>query len=183
MFIIHISISTHEKWLSLILLTHLPWRSHYRSLLAIAVAKRWQLFEMGIKNDFLNDDLQEEVYMKPPPGYEHPPNNVCCLCRALYGLKQAPRAWFSKFSSIVRHFGFCSSPWGNALFIHRTSKGYVILLLYIDDMIITESDLQRIQDLKQFLHQTFEMKDLGLLSYFLGLEVTSNSKGVLLITS
>ena len=122
------------------------------SLLAIVAAKRWQLFRMDVKNTFLNGDLQEEVYMKPPPGYEHPPNKVCRLHRALYGLKQAPRAWFSTFSSTVHRFAFYSSPYDNALFIRCTSKGYVILLLYVDDMIITESDLQGIQNLKQFLH-------------------------------
>ena len=114
--------------------------------------------------------------MKPPPGYEHPPNKVCRLGRALYSLKQAPRAWFAKFSSTIHHFGFYCSPYDRALFIRRTSIGYVMLLLYVDDMIITGDDLQEIQDLKRSLHWEFEIKDLGLLNYFLGLEVTSNSK-------
>lgn len=151
-----------------------------RSLLAIAAAKRWQLFQMDVKNAFLNGNLQEEVYMRPPPGYDHPPNKVCRLRKALYGLKQAPRAWFAKFSSTIHRFGFRSSPYDHALFIRRTSKGYVILLLYVDDMIITGDDLQEIQDLKRRLNKEFEMKDLGLLNYFLGLEVTSNSKGYFL---
>jgi len=60
------------------------------SLLAIGATKRWQLFQVEVKNAFLNGNLQEEVYMKPPPGYEHPPNKVYRLRRALYGLKQAP---------------------------------------------------------------------------------------------
>lgn len=151
-----------------------------RSLLAIAAAKHWQLFQMDVKNAFLNGDLQEEVYMKPPPGYAHPPQKVCRLRRALYGLKQAPRAWFAKFSSTVRRFGFRSSPHDNALFIRNTSKGSVILLLYVDDMIITGDDSDGIQDLKHSLSKEFEMKDLGKLNYFLGLEVTSNSQGYFL---
>lgn len=61
-----------------------------RSLLAIAAAKHWQLFQMDVKNAFLNGDLQEEVYMKPPPGYAHPPQKVCRLRRALYGLNKLP---------------------------------------------------------------------------------------------
>ena len=61
---------------------------------------------MDVKNVFLNGDLSEEVYMQPPPSYDHPPNQVCRLRKAFYGLKQTPRVWFAKFSSIVRQFGF-----------------------------------------------------------------------------
>ena len=61
---------------------------------------------MDVKNAVLRGDLQEEVYMRPPLGYDHPPNKVCRLRCALYGLKQAPQAWFSKFSSTVCNFGF-----------------------------------------------------------------------------
>ncbi|KAA8550319.1 hypothetical protein F0562_002003 [Nyssa sinensis] len=95
-----------------------------RSLLAIAAVRYWQLFQMDVKNAFLNGDLAEEVYMHPPPGYAHPPHIVFRLWRALYG-----------------------------------------------------DDLSGIRDLQHFLSQNFEMKDLGQLNYFLGLEVTSGSDG------
>ena len=132
---------------------------------------------MDVKNAFLNGDLTEEVYMRPPPGYTHSPHQVCKLRRALYGLKQAPRAWFSKFSTIVGDFGFSSSPHDPALFIHKSEHGTILLLLYMDDMIITGNDLTSISDLKHYLSQHVEMKDLGKLSYFLGLEITSSSDG------
>ncbi|XP_020266030.1 uncharacterized protein LOC109841474 [Asparagus officinalis] len=132
---------------------------------------------MDVKNAFLNGDLDEEVYMHPPPGYSHPPQIVCLLRRALYGLKQAPRAWFAKFSSTIARFGFASSPHDSALFIRRTEKGIVLLLLYVDDMIITGDDSMAISDLQNYLSQQFEMKNLGPLSYFLGLEVSSCSDG------
>uniref|UniRef100_A0A2N9J8J4 CCHC-type domain-containing protein n=1 Tax=Fagus sylvatica TaxID=28930 RepID=A0A2N9J8J4_FAGSY len=113
-----------------------------------------------------------------PPGYSDYPDKVCLLRRALYGLKQAPRAWFAKFSSsIVHQFGFSSSSHDTALFIRRSDKGMILLLLYVDDMIITGDDHSGISDFKLFLHQQFEMKDLGHLSYFLGLEVSSDSTG------
>ena len=132
---------------------------------------------MDVKNAFLNGDLHEEVYMQPPPGYPHSGSQVCHLRRALYGLKQALRAWFEKFSSIVAQQGFTSSPHDTALFVRRSFAGITLILLYVDDMIITGDDSAGIRSLQHFLSQHFEMKDLGTLSYFLGLEVTSSSNG------
>ena len=106
------------------------------------------------------------------------PNKVCHLRRALYGLKQAPRAWFAKFSSTIFRLGYTASPYDAALFLRRTDKGTILLLLYVDDMIITGDDLSGIQELKDFLSQQFEMKDLGHLSYFLGLEITHSTDGL-----
>ncbi|GKV53531.1 hypothetical protein SLEP1_g60051 [Rubroshorea leprosula] len=141
-----------------------------RSLLAIAAIWRWKLFQMDVKNAFLNGDLEEEVYMKPSPGLHRPPNKVCRLRRALYGLKQSLRDWYAKFSATVSEFGFTSSPHDTALFICKTAWGMVLLLLYVDDMIITEDDVACVEELKQSLSQKFEMKDVGVLSYFLGLK-------------
>uniref|UniRef100_A0A2N9GWD9 Integrase catalytic domain-containing protein n=1 Tax=Fagus sylvatica TaxID=28930 RepID=A0A2N9GWD9_FAGSY len=148
-----------------------------RSLLAIAAVRHWPLFQMDVKNAFLNGDLLEEVYMQPPLGYLDSHNQVCRLRRALYGLKQAPRAWFAKFSSVVAQQGFTLSSYDSALFIRHTSTGITLILLYVDDMIITGDDTAGICDLQKFLSQQFEMKDLGILSYFLGLEVTYSSDG------
>ena len=127
---------------------------------------------MDVKNAFLNGNLSEEVYMQPPPGLSIESNKVCYLRRALYGLKQAPRAWFSKFSSTISRLGYMASHYDSALFLRPTDKGTLLLLLYVDDMIITGDDFNGIQELKVSLNQQFEMKDLGHLSYFLGLEVT-----------
>ena len=67
----------------------------------MAVVRHWPLYQMDVKNAFLNGDLHEEVYMQPPPSYPHSGSQVCRLRRALYSIKQAPRVWFEKFSSIV----------------------------------------------------------------------------------
>uniref|UniRef100_A0A2N9ELL4 Reverse transcriptase Ty1/copia-type domain-containing protein n=1 Tax=Fagus sylvatica TaxID=28930 RepID=A0A2N9ELL4_FAGSY len=115
-----------------------------------------------------------------PPGFSQPPgfsHKVCRLRRALYGLKKAPRVWFAKFSSTISQHSFSSSSYDSTLFFRRSDHGISLLLLYVDDMIITGDDVQGIQDLKRFLGQHFEMKDLGPLSYFLGLEVSSSSDG------
>ncbi|KAL6327500.1 hypothetical protein AAG906_021575 [Vitis piasezkii] len=152
--------------------------SSVRALLVVAAARKWDLFQMDVKNAFLNGDLSEEVYMQPPPGLSVESNKVCHLRRALYGLKQAPRAWFAKFSSTIFRLGYTASPYDSALFLRRTDKGTILLLLYVDDMIITGDDLSGIQELKDFLSQQFEMKDLGHLSYFLGLEITHSTDGL-----
>ncbi|KAL4029945.1 hypothetical protein IC575_008173 [Cucumis melo] len=149
-----------------------------RSLLAVAAAKQWPLLQMDVKNAFLNGTLSEEVYMKPPLGTSSPPHKVCLLRRALYGLKQAPRAWFATFSSTITQLGFTSSPHDTALFTRHTPQGIVLLLLYVDDMIITGNDPHAISDLQHYLGQHFEMKDLGSLNYFLGLEVSRRSDGL-----
>ena len=99
---------------------------------------------MDVKNAFLNGELSEEVYIQPPPGLSVDSNKVCRLRRALYGLKQAPRAWFAKFSSTIFRLGYTASPYDSALFLRRTDKGTILLILYVDDMIITGDDFSGI---------------------------------------
>ena len=118
--------------------------------------------------------------MQPPPGYSIPDGLVCRLRRSLYGLKQAPRVWFECFSSVVIDAGFMPSDHDPALFVHTSPRGRTLLLLYVDDMIITGDDSQYIDFVKQRLSETFLMSDLGPLRYFLGLEVTSTSDGIFL---
>ncbi|KAA0038938.1 putative mitochondrial protein [Cucumis melo var. makuwa] len=108
-------------------------------------------------------------YMKPPPGTTPPLQKVCLLFRALYGLEQASRAWFATFSSTITQLRFTSSSHNSALFTRQTSRGIVLLPLYVDDMIITGDDSHAISDLQCYLGKHFEMKDLGNLSYFLDL--------------
>ncbi|KAG9446567.1 hypothetical protein H6P81_012695 [Aristolochia fimbriata] len=148
-----------------------------RLLIALATVRQWDLFQMDVKNAFLNGTIAEEVYMKPPPGYSHLPGQVCKLRRALYGLKQAPRAWFSMFCSKIVEFGYTQSSHDSALFTRCSSRGIVLLLLYVDDMVITGDDRSGISDHKAYLSSCFEMKDLGPLRYFLGLEVLPLSGG------
>ena len=99
---------------------------------------------MDVKNAFLNGDLSEEVYMQPPPDLSVNSNKVCHLRRALYGLKQAPRTWLAKFSSNISRLGNIANHYDSALFLRRTDKGIILLLLYVDDMIITGDDLSGI---------------------------------------
>ena len=151
-----------------------------RTLIAVSSIRQWKIYQMDVKNAFLNGDLREEVYMSPPPAIAHQPGEVCRLRKALYGLKQAPRAWFEKFSTVITTLGFRASNHDSALFVRCTSAGRIILSLYVDDMIITGDDHDGIESLKRDLAIRFAMKDLGLLRYFLGIEVAQSPKGYLL---
>ena len=103
---------------------------------------------MDVKNAFLNGDISEEVYMKPPPGFLYSTSQVCKLRRALYGLKQAPRAQFEKFSSTVHKLDFTYNTHDCKLFIKKTQADITIFILYVDDMIITGDDVSEISKLK-----------------------------------
>ncbi|XP_058733209.1 uncharacterized mitochondrial protein AtMg00810-like [Vicia villosa] len=143
----------------------------------------WHISQMDVKNAFPNGDLQEEVYMVPPQGVSHNKGEVYKLKKALYGLKQAPRAWFEKFTTVITSIGFRSSDHDSALFVKTTYHGCILLLLYVGDMIITGDDMDGINDLKLQLAKQFEMKDLGPLRYFLGIEVAYSPRGYLLSQS
>ena len=152
-----------------------------RTILAVASSKSWPLHQMDVKNAFLNGDLKEEIYMKLPHGMAWiAPNKVCRLRRTLYGLRQSPREWFDKFRHTLINFSFTQSQYDSSLFFHKTQEGMVFLLVYVDDIIITGSDTVLISKLKNMLHSTFQMKDLGDLKYFLGLEVHSRDQGIFL---
>ncbi|RVX10513.1 Retrovirus-related Pol polyprotein from transposon RE1 [Vitis vinifera] len=154
-----------------------------RLLLSMAAMCSWPLYQLDIKNAFLHGDLAEEVYMEQPPGFvaQGESGLVCRLRRSLYGLKQSPRAWFSRFSSVVQEFGMLRSTADHSVFYHHNSLGQCIyLVVYVDDIVITGSDQDGIQKLKQHLFTHFQTKDLGKLKYFLGIEIAQSSSGVVL---
>jgi hypothetical protein len=147
------------------------------TLIAMAAHHSWTISQMDVKNAFLHGDLYEEVYMQPPPGVEVPMGHVCHLRCALYGLKQAPRAWFERFSYVVTTAGFTPSDHDPSLFVHISRCSRTLLLLYVDDMLITGNDKECIALVKSRLSEQFMMLDLGPLSYFLGIYITSTADG------
>ncbi|RVX18952.1 Retrovirus-related Pol polyprotein from transposon RE1 [Vitis vinifera] len=117
--------------------------------------------------------------MNIPPGFEgNTGNKVCKLKKALYGLKQSPRAWFERFAKVMKEFGYKQSQGDHTLIIkHSASEGVTALLFYVDDIIVTENDKREKHELKQRLATEFEIKELGKLKYFLGIEVAYSHKG------
>ncbi|KAM2058558.1 hypothetical protein ACFX16_031124 [Malus domestica] len=137
---------------------------------------------MDVKNAFLHGDLEDEVYMKLPPRHpqESQVNKVCKLHKAIYGLKQSPRAWYSKLSSVLEAAGFKRSHADSSLFVCSGPNGKLIVLIYVDDLIITGDNIEEIATLKSSIHQHFAIKDLGTLKYFLGIEMATSAKGKLI---
>ncbi|KAE8703466.1 NO-associated protein 1 [Hibiscus syriacus] len=143
-----------------------------RVLLSLAVNCDWKLHQLDVKNAFLNGKLEEEVYMKLPPGLKsvEGSNKVCKLNKSLYGLKQSPRAWFERFTKVILKNGYKQSLTDHTLFIKVTSTNKkAILIVYVDDIILTGDDEEEICNLK-LLNKEFETKDLGKLRYFPGME-------------
>jgi hypothetical protein len=152
-----------------------------RTILALAAKMKWKLHQMDAKTTFLNGVIEEEVYIEQPQGFEveDRKTHVCKLKKALYGLKQAPRAWYGRIASFLSSLGFTKSNADSNLYFKVMNDEPVILLLYVDDLFLTGEE-KLITDCKKKLATKFEMKDLGLMQYFLGLEVWLISEKIFL---
>ncbi|KAB2628036.1 hypothetical protein D8674_032831 [Pyrus ussuriensis x Pyrus communis] len=152
-----------------------------RVLISLAANMNWPLKQFDVKNAFLHGNLEEEVYMDFPPGYSAGRSTgVCRLRKSLYGLKQSPRAWFDRFTQVMKKIGYYQSHSDHTLFVKRRQEKVTALIIYVDDMIITGDDCDEISRLQRNLAAEFEMKNLGDLKYFLGVEVARSSKGIFL---
>jgi hypothetical protein len=152
-----------------------------RAILAIAAVMKWKVHQMDVKTTFLNGVVEEEVYVEQPQGFEthDRKTHVCRLKKALYGLKQAPRAWYGRIDGYLMSLGFTKSKADPNLYFKVVDGGPVILLLYVDDLFLTGVE-KLIDECKKMLASEFEMKDLGIMHYFLGLEVWQRPDGIFL---
>uniref|UniRef100_A0A2N9FA47 Integrase catalytic domain-containing protein n=1 Tax=Fagus sylvatica TaxID=28930 RepID=A0A2N9FA47_FAGSY len=152
-----------------------------RVLLSLAANLEWPLQQFDVKNAFLHGDLEEEVYMDFPPGFSTSSESrkVCRLRKSLYGLKQSPRAWFGRFTHSMRKYGYHQSQSDHTLFLKHSNEGKVTaLIVYVDDIVVTGNDIMEMGKLKTYLAKEFEIKDLGTLRYFLGIEVARSKEGI-----
>nr|GEX68647.1 putative RNA-directed DNA polymerase [Tanacetum cinerariifolium] len=153
-----------------------------RTLLAVDVQKGWNVYQLDVKSAFLYGELKEVVYVDQPQGFvkKGEETKVYCLKKALYGIKQAPRAWFSRIEGYFIREGFKKSNYDHTMFIKRDGKGLLIVSLYIDDLIYVENDALLCERFKKSMQQEFEMTDLGMMRFFLGIEIQQSSKGIYL---
>jgi hypothetical protein len=148
--------------------------STVRIILTMAVQFDWHIKQLDISNAFLHGTLMEEVYMEQPSGFidaAHP-DFVCKLHKSIYGLKQAPRTWFHCLSTALQELGFTPSLVDTSLFLFMHDHTIILLLVYVDDILVTGNNTSAIQSLTAMLHNQFPVNDFGDLGYFLGIKAT-----------
>ncbi|KAL8132395.1 hypothetical protein AgCh_008044 [Apium graveolens] len=137
---------------------------------------------MDVKNAFLHGDLDHEIYMCQPKGFEsvNHPDYVCKLRKAIYGLRQSPRAWYGKIAEFLLYSGYSVTISDPSLFVKSTNGKPVVVLVYVDDLVLTGDDEDEIFRIKKNLSVRFQMKELGLLHHLLGLEINDTEEGIFL---
>jgi hypothetical protein len=152
-----------------------------RMIVALAAHKGWILYQLDVKSAFLHGELNEEVYVEQPKGYENKqnPQQVYKLKKALYGLKQAPRAWFSRIEAHFINEGFEKCYSEHTLFIKTDREGNILIVsLYVDDLIFTGNNELMFAEFKTSMLREFDMTDLGRMRFFLGIEVLQRPEGI-----
>jgi hypothetical protein len=143
-----------------------------RTIISLASVLGWKLYQMDVKTTFLNGKIEQEVFVEQPDGFvlHNKGTHVCKLRKALYGLKQAPRVCYDRIDRFLKSLGFQKSDVDANLYFKVRGNQPVILVVYVDDLFLTV-DEGIIAWCKRELTSEFEMKDLDLMHYFLGLEV------------
>ncbi|KAF5797362.1 putative RNA-directed DNA polymerase [Helianthus annuus] len=155
-----------------------------RLVLSIVAAEGLHLEQLDVKTAFLHGDLEEDIYMTQPEGFrvKGKENLVCKLKKSLCGLKQAPRQWYLKFDNFMGRVGYKRCDNDHCCYIKKFKGSYIILLLYVDDMLIAGSDMSEIKKLKRQMSEEFEMKDLGAANQILGMSIFRNKDGSLTLS-
>ncbi|KAJ9565938.1 hypothetical protein OSB04_001904 [Centaurea solstitialis] len=148
-----------------------------RLLIALAAGKGLKIYHLDVKTTFLHGELKEEVYVSQPEGFEKvgEQGKVYKLEKALYGLRQAPRAWNIKLDGILREMGFQRCLHESAVYTKVSRGEYIIVAVYVDDLFVTGTCHEITSQFKSMMSSKFEMSDLGLLTYYLGIEVSQEN--------
>eukprot|EP00253_Pinus_taeda_P030504 PITA_30504 len=150
-----------------------------RVVLSLVASFKWEVHQMDVKSAFLHGDLHEEIYMEQPVGFIQTDSSIVCrIKKSLYGLKQAPWALYAKMDSFLLESSFSRCHSNNIFYTKKVGKSLIILVLYVDDLILTGNDPNLINHVKSSLKKKFEMTDLGHLHYFLGLQVLQSKEGI-----
>ena len=139
---------------------------------------------MDVKTTLLNGKLEEEVYMKQPKGFSSSQGEhlVCKLKKSIYGLKQASRQWYLKFHDVISSFGFEENIMDQYIYQKFSGSKICFLILYVDDILLATNDRGLMHEVKQFLSNHFDMKDMGNASYVIGIKIFGDRHNGILIT-
>ncbi|GJY39757.1 putative ribonuclease H-like domain-containing protein [Tanacetum coccineum] len=151
-----------------------------RIFIANAATKNMIIYQMDVKTAFLNGDLQEEVFVSQPEGFEDPdnPTHVYRLKKALYGLKQAPRAWYDTLSKFLMANNFFKGAVDPTLFTRKSGKHILLVQIYVDDIIFASTDHNACNIFSKEMSSKFQMSMMGQMSFFLGLQVSQSPGGI-----
>ncbi|KAL0391273.1 UNVERIFIED_CONTAM: Retrovirus-related Pol polyprotein from transposon TNT 1-94 [Sesamum latifolium] len=144
-----------------------------RLILAIVAHLDLELFQMDVKTAFLNGELDEEIYMDQPEGFQEmgQKRKVCRLKRSIYGLKQSSRQWYYRFHRAITSIGFTMVEEDHCVYVKRSEKNFMILSLYVDDILLAGNNMEMIVATQKWLSSTFEMKDMGEAEYIVGVKI------------
>eukprot|EP00253_Pinus_taeda_P026977 PITA_26977 len=147
-------------------------------MLALTALLNLELEQLDVKTTFLHGDLNEELYMEQPEGFIQGRNRrlVCKLRKSFYGLRQSPRQWCNKFDSFTVRKNFIRSEYDHCVYFKSFNGIFIILALYVDDMLIASKSMEEISKLKAQLSRMFDMKDFGAAKHILGMEIHRDKK-------
>jgi len=156
-----------------------------RVLLSLAASHKLLVHQRDVKTTFLNGELEEEIYMNRPNRFiaQGQEGKVCRLLKSLYGLKQAPKQWHEKFEKTLTSAEFAINEADTCVYYRYGGGKGVILCLYVDDILIFGTSINEINDVKLFLSQNFDMKDLGEADVILNIKLNKVENGITLLQS
>ncbi|GJU28830.1 retrovirus-related pol polyprotein from transposon TNT 1-94 [Tanacetum coccineum] len=150
-------------------------------IIVITAQRNWKIYHLDVKSAFINGELEEEFYVKQSEGFEvvGQEEKVYRLYKALYGLKQAPRAWYARVDAHLLNHNFRRSSSESTLYMKQfNSKERLIISLYVDDLLVIGSNDHLVKEFKKQMESEFDMSNMGLVSYFLGMEIKQLPNGV-----
>jgi Reverse transcriptase (RNA-dependent DNA polymerase)/gag-polypeptide of LTR copia-type/Integrase core domain len=149
-----------------------------RGLLAIGAHHDYEIHQMDVVSAFLNGDIDAEVYMEQPEGYITKGNEekVCKLKKCLYGLKQASKAWYEKIDATLKQLNFSSLDADTCIYSLHEGDTVIYIALYVDDLLILTNSKSKLDSVKDYLGQQFQMKDLGEVQNVLGLQINRDRR-------
>ena len=154
------------------------WDTIRAAILALAAQGSWKVLQLDVKSVFLNCELNEDVYIDQPEGFEarETTGKIYKVNKALYGLKQGPRAWYNKIEGYFMREGFEKCYCEHTLIVKKEQGDILIVSLYVDDLIYTGNSDSLLEDFKESMMEEFTMTDLGRMRFFVGVEVVQDDR-------